>query len=344
MNKISKREIVIIVVVAISFLLMPFVFSPTISEEQSYFTSNRFLRVLAENILLIVFFIINYIFFTTQLYFKKQYVIYGIVLIFSFFVIYKIPEYIFPFERMSNRGPRTFGKFTPRRPPLFLIWSPKVLMFSCVSLITVIFKQNKRYQEIKEEKQLSEIAYLQAQINPHFLFNTLNNIYALTLQKSDYASDAVMKLSKMMRFVVSESSKEVVLLAQDLDYIKNYIQLQQLRLVNKSSIEYIVEGKPENLKITPLLLINFIENAFKYGVADDIENPIKIYITIEEKQLELYVENKIEPEKLIQTDKSEVGLKNSKKRLEYLYTNKYDLDINEDMGSYYVNLKLTLDD
>lgn len=344
MNKISKREIILMAVVVISFLLMPFVFSPSINDEQSYFTSSRFQRVLTENLFLILYFIFNYFIFTTKLYFKKKYILYGVVLVISFFVIYKIPEYLFPYDRFTGRGTKGIGRIGARKPMLFMIWSPKVLMFSCVTLITLIFRQNKRYQDIKEEKQLSEIAYLQAQINPHFLFNTLNNIYALTLQKSDFASDAVMKLSKMMRFVVSESSKEAVLLSQDLEYIKNYIQLQQLRLVNKASIEYVVDGKPGNLKITPLLLINFIENAFKYGVADDVENPIKIYITIEEHQLELYVENKIEAEKLIQTDKSEVGLKNSKKRLEYLYTNKYELKINEDMGNYYVNLKLTLND
>ena len=344
MNKISKREIILITVVAISFILMPFVFSPSINEQQNYFSSKHFFRILSENVMLTIFFILNYFFFTTKFYFKKKYIIYGIALIVSFILIYKIPEFIFPFEKIEGRGPKGLGKFGTRRPPLFIFWSPKVLMFSCVTLITVTLKQNKRYQEIKEEKQLSEIAYLQAQINPHFLFNTLNNIYALTLQKSEFASDAVMKLSKMMRFVVSESSKEVVLLAQDLDYIKNYIQLQQLRLLDKKSIDYIVEGNPKNLKISPLLLINFIENAFKYGVMDEVDNPIKIYITIEENNLELYVENKIESEKLIQTDKSEVGLKNSKKRLEYLYTNKYDLDINQDSENFYVNLKLTLDD
>ena len=344
MINISKREIITIIAVSIGFLLMPFIFTPNIDEQQNYFSSNQFLRVLSENILLIGFFILNYFFFTTKLYFKKKYVVYILVLLVSFFFIYKIPEMIFPFERIGGKGPRGIGKFGPRKPPLFIIWSPKVLMFACVSFITVIFRQSIRYQEVKEEKQLSEIAYLRAQINPHFLFNTLNSIYALTLQKSDNASDAVMKLSKMMRYVVSDSSKDLVPLQQDLDYIKNYIQLQQLRIVNKDSIHFTMSGNFSQLMISPLLLINFIENAFKYGIVDEVENPIIIDINVIEGQLELKVVNTISGNELMESEKSETGISNTKKRLNYLYGDRYELNIKEVNQQFSVNLKMDLND
>lgn len=345
MNKalVTKREIILFSVIAILFALFPFLFINTFTNQQDLFSSPLFHVKLVESILFIIFFLLNYFVYTTKFYFKKRYIVYLVLLIVSFIVIHKLPELLIEIERIPRtiKNARLEERRSMRKVLAIIV---KFLIFTCATVISLFLRQNKRYQEIKEEKQLSEIAYLRAQINPHFLFNTLNNIYALTLQKSDNASDAVMKLSKMMRFVVSESSKDFVLLTQDLEYIKNYIQLQQLRLVNKSSVEFIVEGNPANLKISPLLLINYIENAFKYGVLDEVENPIKIYITINDKELELYVENKIETEKLFETDKSEVGLYNSKKRLEYLYINKYNLDINEDMGNYYVNLKLMLDD
>lgn len=339
----TRRELIIFCVASFIFLLMPIMFMPDVSANQNYFQSPFFIRTIIQYLLLLMFFLLNYFYFTSSFYFKKNYITYFAILLVSFGFIYLLPEFLFPIERPFPQ--RVMGDIRPRRkPPLFMKWSPKVLMFACMTMVSLFLRHNKRYQEIKEEKQQSEIAYLRAQINPHFLFNTLNNIYALTLQKSDYASDAVMKLSKMMRFVVSESSKEMVPLQQDLEYIKNYIQLQQMRLVQKNSIDYIVDGNPSDLKISPLLLINFIENAFKYGVLDQEDQPIKIYITIEGNSLELYVENEIETHHFDPDEKSEVGMKNTRKRLEYIYANRHDLVVNQVDNQYIVNLKLTLND
>ncbi len=339
----SRREKIIFCVAACIFLLMPVMFMPDVSSQQNYFQVPFFRKIFLEYVLLLVFFILNFNYFTPNFYFRKKYVLYFLILAISFVIIYFIPEQFFPFQRPSRVG--DVVTLRPRRqPPLFMKWSPKVLMFACITMVSLFLRHNKRYQEIKEEKQLSEIAYLRAQINPHFLFNTLNNIYALTLQKSDYASDAVMKLSKMMRFVVSESSKEFVPLQQDIEYIKNYIQLQQMRLVNKDSIDFVVDGNASTLQISPLLLINFIENAFKYGVLDQEDTPIKVYLTIEGKELELYVENEIETHQFDPNEKSEVGMKNTRKRLEYIYDKRHELNVNQVDNQYIVNLKLTLDD
>lgn len=336
----SKRNFIIIGVVSIAFILMPFIFTPSSYNQQDYFSSYRFYKVLSENILLVIFFFLNYFLFTSKFYFKKEYFLYILLLVISFFIIYKLPSFIFPIERSS----RFTGKFGSRKSLIFLIWMLKALMFLCMTMISMFLRQNQRYHEMKEEKQLSEIAYLRAQINPHFLFNTLNNIYSLTLMKSDSASDAVMKLSKMMRFVVSESSKEMVPLQQDLDYIKNYILLQQLRLVDKESVIFEVNGSTTGLMISPLLLINFIENAFKYGVMDEVDQPIKIIITIEEQWLSLDVENTISEDQIPDQIKTEVGIKNTEKRLNYLYANAYQLQIDKQENKFKVHLKLKLND
>ncbi|RLZ10768.1 sensor histidine kinase [Faecalibacter macacae] len=339
MNTISKKEIIVMTIISIVFLLMPFVFAPYSDLPTNFFTSSFFKRLMLENILLVMFFIVNYFVFTTQLYLKKKYWIYAIVLLISFLIIHIIPDFVFPFERRVM--PRDEG-FRPRRTPWFIIWSPKVLIFACATLISVIIKQRKVYQEVKEEKQLSEIAYLRAQINPHFLFNTLNSIYALTLQKSDNAPDAVMKLSKMMRYVVTDSAADFIALQKDIDYIKNYIQLQKLRLVNQNSINISITGNFTNYSISPLLLINFIENAFKYGIVDVVENPIKIDIQLEEGILNFMVVNAISNYDVNEEDKSLTGISNSKKRLDYYYPDRYDLNIDESNQQFKVELKLDL--
>lgn len=342
--KITTREIVIFITVSIIFLLIPFLAAPNFSSDKAIFETRFFKRMLFENILLLGFFLVNYFVLIPKLYFKKHYLFYIIILITFFLIVYKVPELAFHSSKFPPRNPE-FDKFSPRKPPRdYMMWSPKVIMFFMMTIVSLFIRQNKRYQEMKNEKQLSEIAYLRAQINPHFLFNTLNNIYALTLQKSDSASDAVMKLSKMMRFVVSDSSKDFVSLQQDIDYIKNYIQLQQLRLINKKSILFHVEGNAADLRISPLLLINFIENAFKYGVVDSDVEPIEISILIEQNTLLLRVKNLISNEIDSNAVKSEIGLQNTKKRLDYIYANHYQLDISETSTTFLVELKLLLND
>ena len=338
---LSKKEIGMFFIIGIIFIIIPFLIVTNIPTQQNIFELTFFKKMLIESILLWLFFIFNYVFLIPKLYFKKNYILYVISLIFGFFIIYKVPDLLY-FGGISNRWSE--GRGRGRRIPFTLIWISKLLFYICIAFIPLFIRQNIRLREVKEEKQLSEIAYLRAQINPHFLFNTLNSIYALTLQKSDNASDAVMKLSKMMRYVVSDSSKDLVPLQQDLDYIKNYIQLQQLRIVNKDSIHFTMTGNFSQLMISPLLLINFIENAFKYGIVDDVDNPIKIDINIVEGQLEMKVNNTISGDELMESEKSETGISNTKKRLDYIYTNKYDLVIDENKQQFTVKLKIDLND
>ena len=342
MNKISKREVIIFSVVAVLFLMIPFMLGTNFSTDGDFYEKPFFKKMLAEYVLLIVFFIFNYQYLTPEFIFKKRYIAYIISILACFYIIYTIPDYFFHIDNFySTKGKR---RIQPRRFSIYLIWTTKVLLFACSTFISLLLRQSKRFLEVKEEKQLSEIAYLRAQINPHFLFNTLNSIYALTLQKSDNAPDAVMKLSKMMRFVVSESSKDVVSLKEDIDYIKNFVQLQRLRITNKESIHLNIEGEYQQLNISPLLLITFIENAFKYGVINDDEYPIKINLFIEKGVLTLSVVNTISDHQIREDEKSEIGIKNTTKRLDYLYPEKYNLDIVQNDDQFLVKLKIDLND
>lgn len=195
---------------------------------------------------------------------------------------------------------------------------------------------------MQSEKLKTEVAYLKAQINPHFLFNTLNSVYALTLEKSDLAPEAILKLSSMMRYVVSESSRETVSLEKEIDYIKNYISLQQLRMDVEAALSFIITGNPRGKSISPLLLIPFIENAFKYGLNPEEDSFVTINIDITDDELKLNIENSIVNMDFPQEEKTEQGIENTRQRLAYLYPDKHKLHIFDTGHTFTVNLSIIL--
>ena len=184
----------------------------------------------------------------------------------------------------------------------------------------------------------TEISFLKAQINPHFLFNTLNSIYALTLVRSEHAPDAVVKLSGMMRYAVSEANLSQVSLSKEVSYISNYIELQKLRITDKIVITFEVAGDVEGKNIAPFLLIPFVENAFKYGVNAEENSDIWIKIEINEFDLLMQIENN---KVFVRKDKNygaSLGIKNTKKRLQILYPGTHVLKIKDGKYDFIVSL------
>jgi len=177
-------------------------------------------------------------------------------------------------------------------------------------------------------------------VNPHFLFNSLNSIYSLAYQKSDAAPEAILKLSEIMRYMLYESNDGKVDLAKELQYLQNYIDLQKIRFGNKAFIDFKITGEVGNQKIVPLLLIAFIENAFKHGVANDPFIPIRLLINLDGVNLHFYIENK---KHMNNRDiESGVGLSNVQRRLELLYAGRYKLDIQDRQDTYTCELSLVL--
>jgi len=202
------------------------------------------------------------------------------------------------------------------------------------------FIKNQNEKKILENANLNtEINFLRSQINPHFLFNTLNGIYSLAHNQSKQTETAILKLSDIMRYVLYESAIEKVELIKDIQYITNYIDLQRLRLSSKVTIHYKVKGNLSGYYVAPLLLMSFIENAFKYGVSYSNPSLIQIEITVFEETLTLFVENPI-----IETDSfaGGLGLKNVNRRLALLYPGKHSLNIVNNGRLHIVNLKLNL--
>jgi len=200
---------------------------------------------------------------------------------------------------------------------------------------------NERVQRDLENQRLSaELAFLKSQINPHFLFNSLNSIYSLAYQRSDTTPEAILKLSEIMRYMLYECNDNTVDLSKELQYLQNFIDLQKIRFGNKAYIDFKIEGNVSNQKIVPLLLIAFIENAFKHGVANDEASPIKLLISVNKEHLQFFIQNKKHTNNMDAA--GGIGLNNVKRRLDLLYPGKYNLDIRDEKDTYTCELSLVL--
>ncbi|MFD2863247.1 sensor histidine kinase [Mucilaginibacter antarcticus] len=200
---------------------------------------------------------------------------------------------------------------------------------------------NERIQRDLENQRLSaELAFLKSQINPHFLFNSLNSIYSLAYQHSENTPGAILKLSEIMRYMLYECNDNKVDLSKELQYLQNYIDLQKIRFGNNAQIDYKIDGEVTDQKIVPLLLIAFIENAFKHGIGNDTQSPIIMVISIDKEHLQFYIENKK------YTNNRDaiggIGLSNVKRRLDLLYPGKYNLQIRDEIDTYTCELSLVL--
>ena len=215
------------------------------------------------------------------------------------------------------------------------------LVSSCIIKFAVDWFSNERIQRnLESEKKDMELQFLKSQLNPHFLFNSLNNIYSLAYQKSDKTADAILKLSEMMRYMIYESNDSWVSLDKEVHYVESYVELQKLRFKDGAAVEISINGVIDGQKIVPLILISFVENAFKHGVANDKEDPIKINIIANQKILHFSVTNKKNT-----TNKDAiggVGLNNVERRLQLLYPDRYKLNIVNTPDHYTTELMLDL--
>ena len=197
--------------------------------------------------------------------------------------------------------------------------------------------------ELQKEKTETELKYLKGQINPHFLFNTLNNIYALARKQSEQTPEAVMKLSKLMRFMLYEASNEKILLSDEVKLIEDYISLEKLRYTDRLKIEFKTEIDNTNQTIAPLLLIHFVENAFKHGASESrFESSISISITLHTGILVARIRNTKEANAAIGNE-GKIGLDNIKRQLELLYP-RHTLILSNDQHYFNVELTIPLND
>lgn len=336
----KPSDIILHFIGSLAFLSIPIFSSPDFNSGQNLFLINPFLHHFSRYILLLFYFYLNFYLFLPRLYFQQKKILFAFISLVGLIVVVKLPEFLFPMDF----GPIPRGEFHHDGPPKMPIpfFEGGIFQFLFVGIISYLFKINHRFDLIKNEKQVAEISYLKAQINPHFLFNTLNSLYALTIIKSDGAPAAVLKLSGMMRYVVTESAQEYVALEKEISYVTDYIDLQKLRMDDNTNFSFRVRGEATGKTIAPLILIPFIENAFKYGLNPEEDTDIRITITINDNLLSLIVINKMVVDAIPEELKTEKGIENTTKRLEYIYPNKHTLAIKEIDNYFHINLEIEL--
>lgn len=209
-----------------------------------------------------------------------------------------------------------------------------------LSFINKSSQEEKRRTELEIEKTVTELAYLKQQINPHFLFNTLNAIYSYTLAVSEPASDAVLKLSSILRYMLYETNKERVPLADEIAVVYDFIDLQKLRMTDKTDVDVTIDGDPTAHYIEPMLLIPILENAFKFGVDSFEKSFIRIEFKIYADKFTFNVSNKIVRRSEGDESNSGIGFKNIRRRLSLIYGDDYELTTEEKKGIFYVSLTL----
>ncbi len=298
---------------------------------------------------------INIFFFAAIVYFNllfliprylndKNFLFYCLFLVFSVIVLTPIKIIVLYF--LLHYFPEMQNSLIVNQTTIFLV----AFIIAGSSTILKIISDWIRYQRDRRELQTqtmqSELKFLKSQINPHFLFNTLNNLYALTLKKSDKAPEIVIKLSEMMRYMLYECNEKRVLLSKEVSYIRNYLDLERLRQAKNFEINFEVKGHVNDQKIAPLMFIPFLENSFKHGLNNQISQGfVTIKMDVGERNIDFFIENsKAEKLPALEHRRSGgIGLVNVRRRLNLLYPNHYNLDIRDKPKTYAVTLKLELD-
>lgn len=227
-----------------------------------------------------------------------------------------------------------------------IIYTSFILSFTCgmaiaVKLIRMNLRQKEASQEVMKKKLETELNLLKSQINPHFLFNTLNNIYSLAMKKSDDTGPVVMKLSKLLRFMLYESEKDRILISEEVKLLQDYIELERIRYNERLSLTISIDISNPNASITPLLLLPLIENAFKHGASESMKTVfIEVVISEQNNHLKASVKNSKE-RNTPPIDCGGIGLKNVRRQLELTYSD-FALDVKNEEHLFEVDLEIDL--
>lgn len=227
-------------------------------------------------------------------------------------------------------------------PALYLV----VLLFFGIKNIKYRFEEKHQLEVLQKEKVTTELQFLKAQIHPHFLFNTLNNLYALTLEKSDQAPDVVLKLSEMLDYMLYQCGDMEVSLAQEIELLENYVALESLRYGARLDLVFNKNIDQPTAQIAPLILLSIVENAFKHGVSGNLKNPkVQIDLTLKNQAFTCRVFNTktaTEDEKTLSIHKKGIGSNNIRRQLDLIYPDNYSLNIEDKPATYTLTLEMKL--
>lgn len=376
MSKATKektiRLLLHILVLAVLIML------PVFSARRFRMGSNFLLTFYTFAAISALIFYINYLFLVPRLFFRKKRFSYYLAL--PFLIVFLWLIYDFASEKVYNyirdngnqeqlreeypqQAVRTPGEGRMPRPPLGPIRRPWIVIaipnaraigYFSSSLLMIFLslglrvlerqsKMEKMHEELERTRLNTELAFLKNQISPHFFFNTLNNIYSLIGRNNDDSKNAVIRLSKLMRYVINESAQDLKPLSEEIDFMRNYIDLMQLRIGSKTRLNIDFPSDCNELFIPQLLFISLIENAFKYGISVQEESFVNIRLTCGENNILFICENGLPAgNNTNEQASSGIGIENLRKRLNLLYPGKHDLEIGRTAEKFEVKLNIRL--
>ena len=353
-NKLQKeRNIVLqwslIIAAWFCFFLLPFQFL-NYDKSKPPLDSPRFITMfIASNLLLICFYYINGRILIPRLLAQMKTALY-VLCIFVYFFLYLTTIYT-----IMQLSPETAHFMQTPYAKQIHYSGPYYFSGGAVTLFLIAFvvstggkvlKQWFSAEEIKEEiskQQLEmELNLLKTQVNPHFLFNTLNSIYSLAIANNQKTADAVIKLSRIMRYTLEDCKGKDVELQQEIDFINSYIELQKLRLTNNNSICFTANGNISTARIAPFVFIPFIENAFKYGISTHRSSSINASIKAEHNKVIFTCANDYQANTVQRQESTGMGINNARRRLELLYNKRHELSILSDDNRFSVSLTINL--
>jgi hypothetical protein len=331
---------------------------------------NHMLSILVPDLFFISFYYINFFYLVPQFFIPKRFMVFGIICTGYLLMTITVPSSISgsTYGRPEFHKPREMHEFHTAPPPdmneqgfpekhdpshhntepplriRFFIpeFSYTIFVFLFILTLSTGIRILLEWQQSEKEKVKAELAFLKAQINPHFLFNTLNSIYSMAVVKDNKTADAIELFSDLMRYVLYESSHDFIPLNKKLQYIDTYIALQKLRLPSSVIVNYHKSGDAEGLEIAPLTIMPFVENAFKHGISTEKESFIDIGIGIRNGTLSLTIRNSKTKSHAMDSGTSQLGIENTIKRINLIYQGRYDLKINDSGEEYTVQLELKL--
>ena len=342
--KIDRKTVLTLIshilVISIVFILPEVIFTNSFTDPDHPAP----LGVYIHAVVYIIVFYYNYFFLIDRLLFRKRMLLYIVSVLIFVILLVSGAEFLSSLTRPESPG-HMHGPV-----PGNFVMAIRNFAISLLSVgLSLALKFSMRWtkiermnEKIMSEQKDMELANLKNQLNSHFLFNTLNNIYALIQIDSKRAQNAVHQLSKMLRYALYEDSQEVEL-AKDLDFVRNFIELMKLRLSANHQLSVDIPRQvSSDLKIAPLLFISLIENAFKYGMASSKPSVIMISITVTGETVRCHTENSFFPEKVADKSSSGIGLSNLKRRLDLVYSNHYNLEYGISGNMFISDLSINL--
>ncbi|HEY6901000.1 MAG TPA: histidine kinase [Puia sp.] len=339
--KVNRLTIAMHVLIWALLLVIPYISTDQVFNSLAPASDTKYLLLcFTLSAVLLLTFYFNYLFLIPRYLLTKKYWLYFSFLLLTISTVLSLSGVLFFF---SDFNPKVLAQINPtieKIIPVIIINALSLWLLSIVS--SILWTVYNRLKQTESEKLSAQIASLKSQINPHFLFNTLNNIYATAIDTSPKTADMIDKLSEMMRYTMKDTQQDFVLLEDELNYISNFIELQELRLDRSVRLEYTSLENIPSFRIAPMLLVPFIENAFKHGVNSEQKSRIKIELTMDKNELQLRVtNNKVNIQREI-SERSGLGIANTKHRLNLIYPSRHLLTINDTEKEFFVSLYINL--